>query len=206
MTPFNSIVEQESRFLLQTYRRYPVAIESGRGCYIFDTAGKRYLDVITGVGVHALGYGHPRIQAVLLDQAQRSIHTSNLVYHPYQGPLAERLCAMSGLNRAFFTSSGTEAVETALKAARARGRAIHSRKIGVVAVHRGFHGRTFGSLAVTGQPRYQEPFEPLSPGGRLPRTPPESFWSRFSAKAASFRSTTISCGAREKQPRVRTLC
>jgi acetylornithine/succinyldiaminopimelate/putrescine aminotransferase len=113
--------------------------------------------------VNALGYSHPRIVAALVEQAQQCIHTSNLVYHPYQGELAERLCALSGLDRAFFSNSGTEAMEAALKAVRAQGRAIHLRKTKMVALHNSFHGRTLGSLAITGQPKYQRPFGPLAP-------------------------------------------
>ena len=158
-----SIAQKEQKFLLQIYERYPLVITSGRGCYVFDAEGHRYLDAITGIGVNALGYSHPRIVEVLLDQAQHCIHTSNLVYHPYQGELAERLCGLSGLDRAFFSSSGTEAMEAALKAVRAHGRAIQLRKTKLVALNNSFHGRTFGSLAITGQPKYQRPFGPLAP-------------------------------------------
>ena len=149
--------------LLPIAGRSPLVIESGHGCYVFDSGGRRYLDAITGIGVNALGHAHPLITAALAHQAGRSIHTSNLFGHPFQAELAARLCMMAGLDRAFFTSSGTEAVETALKAARARGRAMAPGKIGLVALNNSFHGRTFGSLAVTGQPKYRAPFEPLSP-------------------------------------------
>ncbi len=158
-----SVAQKERQFLLQIYERYPLLVTSGRGCYVFDSAGNRYLDAITGIGVNALGYSHPRIVEVLLGQAQHCLHTSNLVYHPYQGELAERLCGLSGLDRAFFSSSGTEAMEAALKAVRAHGRAIHLRKTKLVALNNSFHGRTFGSLAITGQPKYQRPFGPLAP-------------------------------------------
>jgi predicted acetylornithine/succinylornithine family transaminase len=158
-----SVAQKERQFLLQVYDRYPVVIASGRGCYVFDTEGKRYLDAITGIGVNALGHGHPRILAAMAEQMRQCVHTSNLVYHPYQGELAERLCRLSGLDRAFFSSSGTEAVETALKAARIYGKALHPGKMKLVALNNSFHGRTFGSLAVTGQPKYQRPFGPLAP-------------------------------------------
>jgi acetylornithine/N-succinyldiaminopimelate aminotransferase len=156
-----SVAQKERQFLLQIYERCPLVVTLGRGCYVFDAQGNRYLDAITGIGVNALGYSHPRIIEVLVEQAQQCIHTSNLVYHPYQGELAERLCALSGMERAFFSSSGTEAMEAALKAVRAYGRAVHPRKTKLVALNNSFHGRTFGSLAVTGQPKYQRPFEPL---------------------------------------------
>jgi acetylornithine/N-succinyldiaminopimelate aminotransferase len=159
----DSIAQKERQFLLQIYDRYPLVVTKGCGCYVFDSEGNRYLDAIAGIGVNALGYSHPRIIEVLVEQAQQCIHTSNLVYHPYQGELAERLCALSGLDRAFFSSSGTEAMEAALKAVRVHGRALHLRKTKLVALNNSFHGRTFGSLAITGQPKYQQPFGPLAP-------------------------------------------
>ena len=158
-----SVVQKERQFLVQIYDRYPLVVASGRGCYLFDAAGNRYLDAISGIGVNALGYSHPRIVHALEDQARKLIHTSNLLYHPYQGQLAERLCTLSGLDRAFFSSSGTEAMEAALKAVRAYGRALHIRKTKLVALNNSFHGRTLGSLAITGQPKYQRPFGPLAP-------------------------------------------
>jgi acetylornithine/N-succinyldiaminopimelate aminotransferase len=158
-----SVARKERQFLLQIYDRYPLVVTSGRGCHVFDAQGNRYLDAVAGIGVNALGYSHPRIVAALIDQAQHCIHTSNLVYHPFQGELAERLCALSGLDRAFFSNSGTEAIEAALKALRAHGRAVHLRKTKLVALNNSFHGRTLGALAVTGQPKYQRPFGPLAP-------------------------------------------
>lgn len=157
-----AVAQKERHFLLQVYDRYPIVITSGSGCYVFDAVGNRYLDAIAGIGVNALGYSHPRIVAAITEQAQQCIHTSNLVYHPYQGELAERLCALSGLDRVFFSNSGAEAMETAFKAIRTHGRALHRRKIKLVALNNSFHGRTFGALAVTGQPKYQRPFEPLT--------------------------------------------
>jgi acetylornithine/N-succinyldiaminopimelate aminotransferase len=136
--------------------RAPLTIESGQGSYVFDSDGRRYLDAITGIGVNALGYAHPRTTAALVNQAQRCVHTSNLFHHPFQEKLARRLCAMTSLDQVFFSSTGTEAVEAALKAVRGR------RSGKLVALHNSFHGRTFGSLAVTGQPKYRQPFEPLS--------------------------------------------
>ena len=138
-------------------------VQSGNGCYLTDSSGRSYLDAITGIGVNALGHAHPRIVAVLLEQAPLCIHTSPLFRHPYQGALAGTLCAMSGMDRVFFSNSGTEAMEAALKAVRSRGLALHFRKTKRVALHNSFRGRTFGSLAITGQPKYQRPFEPLSP-------------------------------------------
>jgi acetylornithine/N-succinyldiaminopimelate aminotransferase len=147
--------------LLQNYERLPLVVECGRGCYVFDEHGKRYLDVIAGIGVNALGYCHPRITTALIEQAQLCVHTSNLVSNRYQGELAERLCALSGLDRAFFSNSGTEAMEAALKAVRAYGRAVDEKKIRVVALDNSFHGRTAGSLEITGQPALRCPFAPF---------------------------------------------
>jgi predicted acetylornithine/succinylornithine family transaminase len=162
-TSMESVQQKESRCLLQNYSRYPLVVESASGCYVFDLDGKRYLDMISGIGVNALGHGHPRIAAALAEQAARCLHTSNLVYHRYQGALAERLCAMSGLDRVFFSNSGGEAMECALKAVRAHGRGLSERKIRLVALESSFHGRSFGALAVTGHPEYRRPFEPLYP-------------------------------------------
>lgn len=157
----STVIQKEQKFLVQVFDRYPVVITSGHGCYVFDAEGRRYLDAITGIGVNALGHSHPRIIATLLDQAQQCIHTSNLVYNPYQAELAERLCALTGLDRAFFSNSGSEAIEAALKAVRAYGRAVSPAKTKLVALHNSFHGRTFGSLAITGQRKYQQPFAPF---------------------------------------------
>jgi acetylornithine/N-succinyldiaminopimelate aminotransferase len=141
--------------LLNTYIRYPLNVESGDGCYVTDTQGKRYLDMITGIGVNAFGYSHPRITAALIDQAQRCVHTSNLVSNPFQQPLADRLCQISGLDRVFFSNSGTEAMEAAIKAVRARSTSDKSR---LVALRGSFHGRTLGSLSITGQPELRRRF------------------------------------------------
>ncbi len=147
--------------LLPVYDRYPLTIDSGSGCSVFDTAGRRYLDLASGIGVNAFGYAHPRITAAIADQAARCLHVSNLVSHRYQGELAERLCRAGGLDRAFFSNSGAEAMEAALKAARARGLASRPSKTRLLALCGSFHGRTPGALSVTGQPDLRRPFEPL---------------------------------------------
>jgi acetylornithine/N-succinyldiaminopimelate aminotransferase len=159
------IVERERRYLLQTYTRYPLAIARGKGVFVWDVAGRRYLDFVGGLGVNALGHAHPRIVKTIREQAARAIHVSNLYYHEYQGLLAERLCKLSGLNRAFFSNSGTEAIEGALKLARAFGHSIGSdSKCRLVALEGSFHGRTFGALSLTGQEKYRKNFEPLLEG------------------------------------------
>lgn len=158
------LMELEKNYLLQNYARYPVALQRGKGCYVYDLDGKRYLDLISGIGVNSLGYSHPRITKVIQKQAALMLHTSNLYYHEYQGPLAKRLSDASGLARAFFCNSGAESMEAALKMARSHGRKISPQKYEIVALDNSFHGRTFGALSITGQPKYREPFEPLLPG------------------------------------------
>ena len=157
-------MDRERDYLLQNYARYPLVLARGKGCYVYDTQGRRYLDFITGIGVNALGHAHPRIVKVIREQAARLIHSSNLYYHPYQGQLAERLARMSGLQRTFFANTGTEAVEGALKVARAHGHSIHPEKYEIVSLDNSFHGRTLGALSITGQRKYHAGFEPLLPG------------------------------------------
>jgi acetylornithine/N-succinyldiaminopimelate aminotransferase len=163
-----SVVRSEQKVLLPTYDRHKILLERGRGVYLWDARGKRYLDFLSGIGVNALGHGHPAIQATLKRQAGRLIHVSNLFFHKYQAELAERLTRISGLKRAFFCNSGTEAWEGALKLARAYARVQnsngHTPKWRILALDNSFHGRTFGSLATTGQAKYREPFAPLLPG------------------------------------------
>jgi len=159
-----SVIDLEKQYLLQNYARYPLVLHRGKGCYVYDTSGKRYLDLIAGIGVNALGYAHPQITKVLREQAGLLLHTSNLYYHEYQGPLAKRIAQASGLDRVFFCNSGTEAMEGALKMARSHGRKIDPQKIEVIALENSFHGRTFGALSITGQEKYRRDFEPLMPG------------------------------------------
>jgi len=162
MTSFEEISERERRFLIQTYDRYPVAIERGKGVFLYDLEGKRYLDFVAGLGVNALGHAHPRIVKVTREQAARVIHLSNLYYNEYQGRLAEKLCGQSGLQRAFFSNSGTEAIEGSIKLARLAGHKIAGEsKTELVALQGSYHGRTFGSMSLTGQDKYRKGFEPL---------------------------------------------
>ena len=150
--------------LMNTYRRPPVVFVAGQGCWLTDSDGRRYLDFLSGIGVNALGHAHPRLQAVISAQAARLIHVSNLYHHPYQEPLAARLAELSGLDRVFFTNSGTEAIEAALKLARLWARQNGRSATRWLAVEGSFHGRTFGALSVTWPEAYREPFEPLVPG------------------------------------------
>ena len=162
-------VELEKKYLMQTYARSPLVIERGKGCWVWDTQGKKYLDFVAGLGVNALGHGHPRILKALRDQAARTIHVSNLYYHPYQGALAAELTKVTGMDRAFFCNSGTEAVEGALKLARVHAGRLGKDKFEVVALDNSFHGRTIGALSATGQEKYRKDFEPLVPGFHFAR-------------------------------------
>src|SRR5437764_6873803 len=146
----------EQQFLLPVYVQSPITIARGEGCYFLVLRAKRYLDFITGIGVNALGYSHPRLVRTIQEQAELCVHTSNLFQHPYQSVLAARLAEWSGLARVFFCNSGTEAIEAALKAAHAAGNRQTPRKWKVVALMNSFHGRTAGALAVTGQKKYRK--------------------------------------------------
>ncbi len=163
-----SVIRSESKLLLPTYDRQRVMFTRGRGVYLWDSEGRRYLDFLSGIGVNALGHGHPAIRSALKRQAGRLIHVSNLFFHEYQAELAKRLTKISGLQKTFFCNSGTEAWEGALKLARAFARTQnsngHKAKWRLLALENSFHGRTFGSLATTGQEKYRHPFAPLVPG------------------------------------------
>jgi acetylornithine/N-succinyldiaminopimelate aminotransferase len=158
----------ESRLLLSTYDRYPVLLRKGRGVYLYDDKGRKYLDLLSGIGVNALGYAHPAITKTIAKQSKLLVHTSNLFYHEYQGRLAAALKKISGMDRAFFTNSGTEAWEGALKLARAYSRENCAQgtepKWRILALEHAFHGRTFGALATTHKEKYRAPFAPLVPG------------------------------------------
>jgi len=162
--PAQDVVELEKLYLLQNYARHPIVLHRGDGPYMWDVDGKRYLDFIAGIGVNALGQNHPRIVAVIREQAARLIHTSNLYYNEYQGPLAQRIAEVSGLQRTFFTNSGTESTEGSLKMIKAHGHDIHPDKYEIVSLENSFHGRSIGALSITGQPKYRKDFEPLMPG------------------------------------------
>jgi acetylornithine/N-succinyldiaminopimelate aminotransferase len=163
MTTATDVIAIEQDHLLQVYRRGSVVFERGRGCRLFDAEGRGYLDLISGVGVAALGHAHPRLAAAISAQAQELLHTSNLFFHPLQGELAARLSSLSGLPRAFFCNSGTEAVEASLKFARRYWHTQGHPRPGFVALEHSFHGRTMGSLSVTWDDHYRAPFAPLVP-------------------------------------------
>src|ERR1700758_2364957 len=156
------IFDLERRYLLPTYNRYPVVFGRGKGVFLYDLEGKKYLDFVSGIGVNALGYAHPRIAKTIRDQAAKLIHVSNLYYHEYQGPLAEKLSELSGLQRVFFSNSGTEAIEGSIKLARlAAHRVGGPEKSRFIGLEGSYHGRTFGALSLTGQEKHRKGFEPL---------------------------------------------
>jgi predicted acetylornithine/succinylornithine family transaminase len=162
MKTFEQIAELERRYLLGTYSRYPIVLTRGKGVFLYDLEDRRYLDFVSGLGVNALGHAHPRIVKTIREQAGKLIHVSNLYYHEYQGALAEKLCTLSGLGRAFFSNSGTEAIEGSIKLARLAGhRAGGEAKCRLVALEGSYHGRTFGALSLTGQVKHRKGFEPL---------------------------------------------
>ena len=161
------IMQREKSYVLQNYGRYPLVLDRGKGCYVYDFDGRKYLDLLSGIGVNALGHGHPRIVKVLREQSAKLIHCSNLYYNEYQGKLAERLCRVSHLDRAFFCNSGAESMEAAIKMIRSHGRGVSAEKFEIIALENSFHGRTIGAISVTGQAKYRADFEPLLPGVRF---------------------------------------
>jgi len=173
-TPINpkAIKKLEEKYLFQTYKRTDLFFSHGEGAYLYDNEGRRFLDFLAGISVNSLGYSHPRIVDVITDQGKKLIHCSNLFYHPYQGLLAKKLAEISGMSRVFFTNSGTEAIEAAMKISRAYGRKGGSKnktqnktqnKTKILSLKNSFHGRTFGALSITAQEKYQAPFLPLVP-------------------------------------------
>ena len=155
------VIAAEAKRVLQVYRRNPVIFERGEGCRLFTAEGRSYLDLISGVGVAALGHGNPLLAEAISVQAQDLLHTSNLFFHPLQAEVASRLAEMSGLDRAFFCNSGTEAVEACLKFARRYWHAQGTPRTTFVAFEHAFHGRTMGALSVTWDEHYRGPFKPL---------------------------------------------
>jgi acetylornithine/N-succinyldiaminopimelate aminotransferase len=153
-----------SDFLMNTYARLPVAFTHGEGAWLYDDAGKRYLDAICGLGVTGLGHAQPEVTRVIAEQAGLLIHSSNLARIPWQEKLAEKLCRVSGMDKAFICSSGTEAVECALKITRLAGHERGIDKPGVIVMENSFHGRTLAALSATGSRKAQAGFEPLVSG------------------------------------------
>ena len=160
-TTFEEIQAREARHVLQTYKRQPIAFVRGSGSRLYDVDGREYLDLVSGIGVASLGHAHPGLAAAIAELAATLLHTSNLYYHPYQAEAAARLTTLSGLPRAFFCNSGTEAVEACLKFARRYWFTKGAPRAEFVAVSNGFSGRTMGALSVTHDEHYRTPFAPL---------------------------------------------
>ncbi len=163
----------ENRVLIPTYERMPILAVRGEGCALYDERGKRYVDFLGGLAVNSLGYNHPEIMEVLREEAETLLHVSNLLYHAYQGPLAEKLARLTRLDRVFFGNTGTEVTEGAIKLARAYARKLYPaepfERYEILAVQNSFHGRTLGALSATWPEKYRKPFEPLVPGIRFVR-------------------------------------
>jgi acetylornithine aminotransferase/acetylornithine/N-succinyldiaminopimelate aminotransferase len=154
----------EAQYVLQTYRRQPITLVRGEGARLWDIDGREYIDLLSGIGVASLGHAHPGLARVIGEQAQTLLHTSNLFFHPLQGQLAARLTSLSGLHRAFFCNSGTEAMEAAIKFARRYFYTKGEPRAEIIALEESFHGRTIGALSITSDEHYRAPFEPLLAG------------------------------------------
>ena len=164
----NSYIEKAEEAILHTYNRYPVVFDHGEGVHLYDVDGKEYLDFAAGIAVQSLGYGHQEYTQALKDQIDKLTHISNLYYTVPMMEAAEKVVRASGMSKVFFTNSGTEAIEGALKAARKYsyekyGEGRHE----IIAMNHSFHGRSIGALSVTGNEKYQIPFRPLLPGIRF---------------------------------------
>lgn len=158
------LLQRDSDRLLPVYARYPVVMDRGEGVFLYDTSGNRYLDLMAGLGVNALGHAHPRMVRAMADQAAKIVHLSPQYASPYAGALADELCSRAGMKGAFYSTGGSEAVEGALKLARTFARQSSSApKHGIVALKKSYHGRTYGSLSVTGQEKYRADFGPGLP-------------------------------------------
>jgi acetylornithine/N-succinyldiaminopimelate aminotransferase len=161
----HDVFELENQYVLSTYARFPIVLEKGKGVILQDTTGKKYLDLVSGLGVNALGYAHPRIVKAVRDQVAKVVHTSNLYYNQYQGPLAKKLIEISGLARVFFSNTGTEAIDGAIKLSRAYAKKVGGdNKFKLVAATNSFHGRTYGGMSLTATAKYRDDFRPLLEG------------------------------------------
>lgn len=163
----NKYMEQAEQALVHTYNRYPIVLDHGEGVYLYDTEGKKYLDFAAGIAVCSLGYGHPEYNKALKEQIEKLLHVSNLFYTAPVVDAAEKLKKASQMDRIFFTNSGTEAIEGALKAARKYAYTKKSGKYEFIAMEHSFHGRSMGAVSVTGTENYRTPFEPLVGGVRF---------------------------------------
>jgi len=196
VSALEEIQAREAKHVLQTYRRNPISFVRGQGVRLFDSEGREYYDLLSGIGVASLGHAHPGIARAIADQATQLLHTSNLFYHPLQGQVAERLAALSGLPRTFFCNSGAEAVEACLKFARRYWHTKGEPRAEFIALEESFHGRTFGALSVTSDEHYRAPFEPLLPGVKfVPVNDPAALLAAVSTKTAAINEACAKTGA-----------
>ncbi len=164
------VIKDEEKYILGTYARPPIVLDHGKGCYLYDTQGRRYLDMVSGIAVNALGYGDKDLIRAIARQSEKLIHCSNLYYTAPHVELAKQLVTNSFADKVFFCNSGAEAVEGAMKIARRWAqKSTGGERSGFVAFTGSFHGRTFGALALTDRKKYRIPFEPLVPGARFAR-------------------------------------
>src|SRR2546426_2386214 len=185
-TTIDNVQAREAKHILQTYRRAPITFVRGQGVRLYDSEGREYLDLLSGIGVASLGHAHPGLARAIAEQAGTLLHTSNLFFHPFQGQLAERLANLSGLPRAFFCNSGTEAVEACLKFARRYWFTKGESRPEIIALEESFHGRTFGSLSVTSDEHYRAPFQPLLAGVKfVPVNEPAALAAAVSSSTAA---------------------
>ena len=158
------IQDFDKNYCLQVFNLLPVAFVKGKGCYLYDTEGRKYLDMIGGIAVNCLGYGHPKLTSAVCSQAKNIIHACNYYYIPQKSELAYRLCRVSFADKVFFCNSGAEANEAAIKPARSYFYYKDINKYEIITADMSFHGRTMGTVAATGQAKFQRPFEPNLPG------------------------------------------
>ena len=153
------VIELEKKYIMQTYSRPEIVIEKGKGCYVFDKDGKKYIDLVGGIATCPIGHGNKEFAEAVGEQAGKLVNSTNLYYTEEQAKLAEKLAKLSGMDKCFFSNSGTESVEAAIKLSRK-----HTKKIGIISAKHGFHGRTLGSLSATWKEKIKKPFEPLLKG------------------------------------------
>ena len=163
----NQYIEETKKGLVHTYNRFPVVLERGEGVYLYDTDGKKYLDFAAGIAVCGLGYGNEELNQALKGQIDCLTHTSNLFYNTTCGRAATALRRITGMDRVFFTNSGTEAIEGALKPARKYAWKKGTGRFEFISMEHSFHGRSIGAVSVTGNEAYRTPFEPVLPGVRF---------------------------------------
>lgn len=160
----NAVIAKTEQYYMPVFSRCPVVLEYGQGCYLYDDQGKKYLDVLAGIAVNALGYNHPVINEAITKQMSKLIHTSNIFYTKVQADLVEKLAEISGLDKVFLSNSGAEANEGAIKLARKYGNSVSAQKNKIISAKHSFHGRTLATLMATGQEKYQQGYQPLPEG------------------------------------------